>query len=122
MMKALIVFLCISLSVVSFAKKPRTLYLNDTKMETIFVSPNRTVILSFPTRPSKIILGQKSLFAVEYVEQDLAISPLRVPATSNLFVYLEGRRFGFNLITGNGGDDIVVVRDSKEEKITPRVK
>lgn len=121
-MRPLIVLMALSLPAASFAKMPRTLYLGDTKMETITVSPNRTVILSFPTRPSKIVLGQKSLFAVEYVEQDLAISPLRMSAASNLFVYLEGRRFGFNLITGSGGDDIVVIRDSKEEKVTPRVK
>ncbi len=110
------------LSGLSYAKKPRTLYLNDTKMETIYVSPNRTAILSFPTRPSKIILGQKSLFAVEYVEQDLAISPIKIPASSNLFVYLEGRRFGFNLVSGSGGDDIVVIKDAKEEKQTKRTK
>lgn len=121
-MKSSLIILFLFISTLSFAKKPKVLYSDETKMESIIVSPNRTVILSFPTKPSKIILGQKSLFAIEYVEQDLAISPLRVPATSNLFVYLEGRRFGFNLITGNSGDDVVVIRDSKEEKITPRLK
>jgi hypothetical protein len=120
-MKTYSILFLICVSAFSFAKSPRTLYLNDTKMGTIYVSPNRTAILSFPTKPSKIILGQKSLFAVEYVEQDLAISPLKVPASSNLFVYLEGRRFGFNLVSGSGGDDIVVIKDA-EEKPKKRTK
>lgn len=108
---------------VAEAKKARTVYLNDKKMETISISPGRSTILSFPSKPSKVIVGNQGLFAVEYVENDLAIAAVRTPAHSNLFVYLEGRRFGFDLrTTAGGGDQIVLVRDSDDAKLKVRIK
>lgn len=107
----------------AFAKNARTVYLSDKKTEAVFISPERSVILSFPSRPSKVILGNKGLFGIEYVESDLAISALRYPAHSNVFVYLEGRRFGFDLNTvATGGDEIVLVRDSEDRKVKVKIK
>jgi len=115
----IILFVC-SLVLASSA---RTVYLNDKKMQSISVGAGRSTILSFPSKPSKVILGNQGMFAVEYVENDLAIAALRHPATSNLFVYLEGRRFGFELrTTGEGGDQIVLVRDSDERKVKVKIK
>lgn len=105
------------------AKKARTILLNDRKTETIFITPGRSTVLSFPTRPTKVILGNQGLFTVEYVESDLAVAAMRAPAASNLFVYLEGRRFGFDLRTvGSGGDEIILVRDAEGQKIKVRIK
>jgi hypothetical protein len=60
---------------------------------------------------------------VEYVENDLAISALKPNSNSNLFVYLEGRRFGFDLRTISvGGDEIILVRDSDDKKIKIKVR
>ena len=85
-------------------------------MEPILVAPGRSVILSFPTKPTKVILGNQGVFAVEYVENDLAIAALSAHAGSDLFVYLEGRRFAFNLMSvPAGGDSIVLVRDADAE-------
>lgn len=59
-------------------------------------------------------MGDQGLFAIEYVESDLAIAPVKSGATTNLFVYLEGRRFSFELIAlpSHGDfDEIVLVRD-----------
>ena len=61
--------------------------------------------------------GGQKLFAVEYIESDLAVTALQPGAHSNLFVYLEGRRFGFDLSTGSPGDEIVLVRDSADRKM-----
>lgn len=106
-----------------FAKTARTIHLNDTKTENVFISPEQSVILNFPTHPSKVILGNKGSFAIQYVESDLAVSALKFPASSNLFVYLDGRRFGFDLKTvASGGDEIVLVRDSAEQKIKVKIK
>jgi hypothetical protein len=106
----------------AFASKARTVFLTDKKMERVSVSPGRSVIISFPTRPTKVIVGNQGLFAVEYVENDLAIAALQSPAHSNLFVYLEGRRFGFDLrTTGGDGDEIVLVRDAESQKIKVRI-
>lgn len=107
----------------SIASKARTVYLTDKKMERVSVAPGRSVILNFPSRPSKVIVGNQGLFAIEYVENDLAIAALRSPAHSNLFVYLEGRRFGFDLRTTAGtGDEILLVRDSEDQRIKVRIK
>ena len=80
-------------------------------------------MLSFPAKPSKVILGNSGLFAVEYVENDLALAALQAPAHSNLFVYLEGRRYGFDLRTvPTGGDDVLFIRDGKSRRLKVRIK
>lgn len=97
-----------------FAKEAKVLRLNDTTTETVIVSGQGTV-LNFPTKPSKVILGKSGSFGVEYVDSDLAISPLSPTARSHLFVYLYGRRFSFNLVTSmTDGNAIVLVRDARE--------
>lgn len=100
------------LSQPGFPKGARTVYLKDTSVEKIRFIPGRTTVLNFPTKPRKVILGDQGLFAIEYVEADLAIAPVKLGAVTNLFVYLEGRRFSFELISSHGDyDEIVLVRD-----------
>lgn len=122
-MKFLFLFVCL-ISTLSMAKEARTVRMNDKRMEPVFVPIGKSSILSFPTKPTKVILGNQGLFGIEYVERDLAISPLRVGAHSNLFVYLDGRRFGFNLRTtsADGGDEIILVRDAEERKLKVKVR
>lgn len=92
--------------------KAKTLYMKDTDVASIRVVLGRSMILNFPTRPSKIVLGNKNHFAVEYIESDVAISALHPQAHCNLVVYLQGRRFSFDLTTAlSGGDEIILVRD-----------
>ena len=111
------------LGVLALASNARSVYLTDKKMEPIQVGAGRSTILSFPSRPTKVILGSQGMFAIEYVENDIAINALHSPARSNLFVYLEGRRFGFDLRTvGEVGDEIILVRDADERKIRVKVK
>lgn len=115
--------LVLLISSLLIAAEARTVYLNDKKMQPITIGAGRSTILSFPSKPSKVILGNQGMFAIEYVENDLAVAALRHPATSNLFVYLEGRRFGFELrTTGEGGDQIVLVRDAEERKVKVKIK
>jgi hypothetical protein len=98
----------------AYAQEVKTVYLNDTQVVQIPISSKGTV-LSFPAKPNKVILGNTGAFGIEYVEQDLAVSPLRPGARSNLFVYIMGRRFTFDLRTSmEGGYSIVVVRDAIE--------
>lgn len=99
-----------------FAKDVRTVRLDQTTVARIYVSPGRSTILSFPSKPSKVILGNQGIFAIEYVENDLAVAALSSRAHSDLFVYLEGRRFAFDLKSiPNGGDTIILVRDAIED-------
>jgi hypothetical protein len=115
----ILVFVCCPV----FAKEARTLKLNEKQVAKIAVAPGRTTVLSFPSRPTKVILGNRGMFAVEYVENDLAIAALSSSAHSNLFVYLEGRRFAFSLSTNGGmADEIILVRDSLETKMEVKLK
>ncbi len=98
----------------AYAQEVKTVYLSDTQVASIPVLIRGTV-LSLPTKPSKVILGNTGSFGIEYVENDLAISPLKSNARSNLFVYMLGRRFTFDLRASEvGGQSIVVVRDAIE--------
>jgi hypothetical protein len=113
MKRAALLLVVVSLS--AFAAKARTVYLSETDMASIRVVPGRSTILSFPIKPNKVILGNQGMFAVEYVENDLALAALRGEARGNLFVYMEGRRFAFDLSTVSGsGDEIILVRDVVE--------
>ena len=107
---------------VAQAKAARTIHLDEDRTEPIYIGLSGTVI-NFPSKPSKVILGNKGAFAVEYINDDLAVSTMRAGARSNLFVYLDGRRFGFNLISAaSGGDEIVMVRDKTEKKMKAKVR
>ncbi len=96
----------------SLASPSRMVYLSNEDMASISLAPGRTTVLSFPTRPTKVILGNQGIIAIQYIENDLAISPLTSSARTNLFVYLEGRRFAFDLRAKDKAcDEIVLVRD-----------
>ena len=116
-MKTAAIFLSLICSL-ALAAKARTVYLSETDMASIRVVPGRSTVLSFPIKPNKVILGNQGMFAVEYVENDLAIAALRGQARSNLFVYMEGRRFAFDLATvPASGDEIILVRDVVEKEV-----
>ena len=88
----------------------------------IKVSPRGTV-LSFPTKPTKVIIGSKGAFGLEYVANDIAISSLSKTSRANIFVYLDGRRFTFDLSTSiTDGDQIVLVCDDLENQIKVKIK
>ena len=105
-----------------FAKEVCPIFLDDKTVARVAITIRGTV-LSFPVKPSKVILGKSGSFGIEYVENDLAISPLGSAARSNLFVYLQGRRFTFDLVTDlNSGCTVVPVRDALEVKTSVEFK
>jgi hypothetical protein len=104
------------------AKEARTVRLSDKKLAPIYVRAGRSTVLNFPVKPTKVILGNTGAFSVQYIENDLAISPLSVGASSNLFVYLLGRRFGFDLIPRQNADEVVIVRDILDKPVQVRIR
>ena len=103
--------------------KAKTIILSDKKVAKIRLTPGRSTILSFPMKPTKVILGNTGVFTVEYVENDLALAALMSPARSNMFVYLYGRRFAFDLVTvRRRGDEIIVIRDEKDRDVKVKIK
>lgn len=122
----LIVFIVLIFSSIliptAFAQEVKIVRLSEESVGKISVSIRGTV-LSFPTKPSKVILGRNGSFGIEYVENDLAISPLSVNARSNLFVYLLGRRFAFDLVAStSSGSSVIQVRDALEKKVKSEKK
>ena len=93
----------------------KTLKLNESTIGKVYLAVGKTTVLSFPMRPSKVIVGNQGSFAVQYIENDVAISPTRPGVRSNLFVYVASRRFGFDLITTQIGDSVVLVLDRETE-------
>ena len=103
-------------------KGVKTIRLDDQAVATIRVNKNGTVI-NFPTKPKKVILGRKQAFDIEYIENDVAIAALSANASSNLFVYLHGRRYAFRLyVMPQGGDEIILVRDALDSRMKAEVK
>ena len=90
-----------------------TVYLDEDRVAVLSISKMGTVI-SFPTKPSKVLLGRSGSFTIEYIESDLAITPGVAGATSNLFVYVLKRRFSFILREAPSGPSIFKIRDPKE--------
>jgi hypothetical protein len=99
------------------AQNVKTLRLCDDGVATALISPKGTV-LDFPANPEKVVLGTKNSFSIEYIRNDLAISPSTMNARSNLFVYLQGRRFSLDLATSPAGATLYFVRDCEAEKVT----
>ena len=104
------------------SEKVLTLRMNSEEIKKVIVSMNGT-ILSFSSRPNKVILGRKGMFAMEYIENDLAITPLKFDSKSNLTVYLDGKRYTFDLNTNKKiSYGIILIRDSLEKSIQVRMK
>ena len=98
----------------SWGKEVTTLKMKDDTVARVAVSTRGTV-LNFPLKPTQVVLMRNGSFGIQYVENDLAISPLYVGARSNLYVYLMGRRFTFDLIaTAQEGSAVILVRDAIE--------
>ena len=100
----------------------RIVRLSDKDVATIYVHPGGS-ILSFPTKPSKVVLGREGQFDVQYIERDVAIVGLTPNADANAFVYLLGRRYAFHLTVAPGkGERIIVVFDPEGDQFEVDVK
>ncbi len=96
----------------------RTVKCDESKMIEVYVKPSFSTIINFPVKPDNVVLGGKNQFAIEYIKNDLALTALSSNARTNLFVYLFGRRCGFQLMaSGASHDNLILVRDPEEVKI-----
>jgi hypothetical protein len=105
------------------ATPARQVKCEDSRMITIFVRPYLATIVNFPVKPESVIVGGQKLFSIEYIKSDLAITTLSPHAKTNLFVYLMGRRCGFELISSAGRhDSIINVQDPDEPKLKVKLE
>lgn len=113
-----IIFLFLSLvPPVWAASNVKTVKLCEKSVAQAFISPKGTV-LDFPAEPEKVVLGTKNSFFIEYIRNDLAISPSTLGARSNLFVYLQGRRFVLDLVASRtSGVTLYFIKDCVDDKV-----
>ncbi len=87
-------------------------------MPIVRVPYNKLTILSFPTRPVRVISGKES-FDIRFIKNDLALKSIRPKSESNLFVYLENETCAFQTRTVPGvGDEIIIVNTKRKPKIS----
>ena len=88
----------------------RTLEMDNTKSEAIYLCMGRSTVLRFKDRPKKVVSGNRNYFNLEFLGNDVTIQPKRA-VESNLFVYGEYHHYTFNLkfLSGCRYDDLVKV-------------
>lgn len=116
----MVFILLVSFLPLSWADNVQTVRLCEKGIAKAYISPRGTV-LDFPTEPEKVVLGTKNSFSIEYIRSDLAISPSTYTSRSNLFVYLQGRRFVLDLIASRtSGVTLYFIKDCPTEQIRPK--
>lgn len=96
----------------------RTVKCDEAKMIEVYIRPSFSTIINFPVKPDNVVLGGKNQFGIEYIKNDLALTALASNSRTNLFVYLFGRRCGFQLMASvSQHDNLILVRDPEEVKI-----
>lgn len=120
MIKVIMLFL--SLVTKIYAEEGKTIKLCEKTIATARILVRGTVF-EFPTEPEKVFLGTKGTFSIDYMKSDLVISPLTMNSRSNLFVYLQGRRFVLDLSTSSSnGASLYFIKDCDSDRVNPEVK
>lgn len=118
----MIYLLLLSLVGPVWATDMRVVNCDESKVVPIYVRPNFGTILNFPIKPDNVLLGSNKQFGIEYIKNDIALTALASNASTNMFVYLFGRRCGFALRVSQGQfDNVVRVRDPDENKIRVKI-
>ena len=98
-------------------KSARTVACDEKKAHEIRIPQGKVTVVNFPVKPKEIVPGD-NVFDFKHIKNDLAIKALSSRARTNAFVYLDNRRCAFTFVTVSGlGDEIVLVRDTKEDAI-----
>lgn len=98
-------------------KGARTIPCDEKKSHEVRIAPSKVTVMNFPVKPKEIVPGE-NVFDFKHIKNDLAIKALTSAARTNVFVYLDNRRCAFSLVTTyQTGDEIVLVRDDKDNEI-----
>lgn len=101
----------------------RVVKCDENKMQPVYIRPNYSTVISFPIKPDNVVLGGKNQISVEYIKNDIALTALSSNANTNLFVYLLGRRCGFQLSASHSrSDSLIKVQDPEENKIKVKIE
>ncbi len=111
MKKLFLVCFWLCCSSVVLASGIRTVQVNNSKMQLIYLKMGRATVLRFTAKPKKVVIGNQNYYSVEFIDNDLTIQPLGKVET-NLFVYTPYRIYGFILRVCQScrSDDLVFVK------------
>lgn len=108
---------------VAWASGIRTAYVNDTKMQPIYLKMGKASVLRFAEKPKKVVIGNQNYYSIEFIDNDLTIQPLGRVET-NLFVYTPYHTYGFILRVCSSCryDDLVYVKWKSKYRPVPKPK
>ncbi len=108
---------------VAWASGIRTAYVNDTKMQPIYLKMGKASVLRFAEKPKKVVIGNQNYYSIEFIDNDLTIQPLGRVET-NLFVYTPYHTYGFILRVCHSCryDDLVYVKWKSKYQPPPKIK
>ena len=109
-------FVMLFMPAIAMAKNEKVIICSDSHAQIVRVPFNKVTTLNFPTSPKEAIAGQAG-FDIKRIQQDLLIKALNAGTSTNLIVYLEGRRCLFQLVSTTGGTESYFVRDPKEKTV-----
>lgn len=96
----------------------RVVKCDESRMVDVYVKPNFGTVINFPIKPDNVVMGSQRQFSIEYIKNDVALTALASNSHTNLFVYLLGRRCGFNVVASSSRhDSLVQVRDPEDSKM-----
>ncbi len=109
-------FVLLFMPAIAMAKNEKIIICSDSIAQKVRVPFGKVTTLNFPTSPKEAIAGIGG-FDIKRIQQDLLIKSLNGAVSTNLIVYLEGRRCLFQLITTSIGNESYFVRDPKEKVV-----
>ena len=91
--------------------KVRTLHTNNQRMELVKLKIGKSTLLSFSSKPTKIVVGNPDFLEVEFVNTELTIRPKGI-AKTNMFVYTKRRIYGLliQVVSGEEYDDLIHIK------------
>lgn len=107
-------FVLLFMPAIAIAKNEKVIICDDTAAQKVRVPFRKVTTLNFPTSPKEAISGEEG-FDIKRIQHDLLIKSLSAGPSTNLIVYLEGRRCLFQLVSTSGGTESYFVRDPKEK-------
>jgi len=109
----------IEIPLASDSSPEHTIICDEKRPQKVKIALGRITVINFPFKPKEVVPGGMS-FDFKKIKNDLVIKAMRPQGSTNLLVYLEDRRCSFDLVTvTHGGDDILVVRDTKDVQMEP---
>ena len=83
----------------SVQAKVRHVNLKPDEITTVKTALGLATIVQVPSTPTRLVIGNKSAFKVEYLDKAVTIKPLRSLAGTNLYIYTDHHRYNVKLVS-----------------------